>query len=302
MKRRDEVLVGIFVTVAAAILIVGTIWLTRGGLSRGYPLYTRFEWGQALKKGQPVLLAGQSVGYVNKVQLRQGYLDVELQIDNDIHIPARSVATVKPVGIFGDVAIALTPPKPLPLPTEVYRPRDTIPAGPATPDIADIYMRVDSIGESVAQLAHAIQAELVNAGGLKDLRRTLALTASFAAELQTIAANQDRNLTATGAEFRNAAHRLSSMADSGGVIDSTMRNARTTSANLARLSAEVDSTNRSIQLILADVQAGKGTLGMALKDTTMYANARNLLGRLDSLVTDFQKNPKKYINVQFRVF
>ena len=30
--------------------------------------------------------------------------------------------------------------------------------------------------------------------------------------------------------------------------------------------------------------------------------ARNLLGRLDSLVTDFQKNPKKYINVQFRVF
>ena len=59
MKRRDEVLVGIFVTVAVAVLIIGTIWLTRGGLSRGYSLYTRFLWGQALKKGQPVLLIGR---------------------------------------------------------------------------------------------------------------------------------------------------------------------------------------------------------------------------------------------------
>jgi phospholipid/cholesterol/gamma-HCH transport system substrate-binding protein len=299
MKRRDEVLVGIFVTVAVAVLIVGTIWLTRGGLSRGYSLYTRFLWGQALKKGQPVLLAGQSVGYVNSVQLKPGYLDVELRIDNDVKIPARSVATVKPVGIFGDVAVALTPPKPLP--NSYYRPRDTVPAGPPTPDIADIYMRVDSIGESMARLISAFEKDLVLAGGLKDLRRALALTVSFSSELQTIAADQDRNLTATLGEFRAAAHRLSSVADSA-VIDSTMHNVRTTSANLARLSAEMDSTNHQIRGLLADVNAGKGSLGMALKDSTFYSNARNLLGRIDSLVTDFQKNPKKYINVQFRVF
>lgn len=299
MKRRDEVLVGIFVTVAVAVLIVGTIWLTRGGLSRGYSLYTRFAWGQNLKKGQPVLLAGQSVGYVNKVDLKPGYLDVELRIDNDVRIPSRSLATVKPVGIFGDVAVALTPPKPLP--TTAYVARDTVPPGPPTPDIADIYIRVDSIGESVARLTHAMETDLVNTGGLRDLRRALALTVSFSQELQTIAATQDQNLTATMAEFRRAAHRLSSVVDSA-VIDSTMRNVRTTSGNLGRLSAEVDSTNRQLRRLLADVNAGKGSLGMALKDTTFYANARNLLGRMDSLVTDFQKNPKKYINVQVKVF
>ena len=299
MKRRDEVLVGIFVTVAVAVLIVGTIWLTRGGLSRGYSLYTRFLWGQALKKGQPVLLAGQSVGYVNKVDLKPGYLDVELRIDNDVKIPSRSLATVKPVGIFGDVAIALTPPKPLP--TTAYAARDTVPAGPPTPDIADIYNRVDSIGESVARLTHAMEVDLVNAGGLRDLRKAIGLTVSFQQELQTIAATQDRNLTATMAEFRASAHRLSSVVDSA-VVDSTMRNIRATSGNLAHLSAEVDSTNRQLRHLLADVNAGKGSVGMALKDTTFYSNARNLLGRIDSLVTDFQKNPKKYINVQVRVF
>jgi phospholipid/cholesterol/gamma-HCH transport system substrate-binding protein len=300
MRRRDEVLVGIFVTVAVAILIVGTIWLTRGGLSRGYSLYTRFLWGQNLKKGQPVLLAGQSVGYVNDVQLRRaGYLDVELRIDDDVRVPARSLATVKPVGIFGDVAVALTPPKPLP--TTSYNKGDTVPAGPATPDIADIYIRVDSIGANIAKLTGAMQTEFVDAGGMRDLRRAIALTVSFQEQLQSIAALQSRNFTATMDEFRMTAHRVGAVLDSA-VIDSTLRNVRTTSANFARLTAEVDSTNHQLRSLLNDVNAGKGSLGMALKDSTFYVNAKNLLARVDSLVADFQKNPKKYINVQFRVF
>jgi phospholipid/cholesterol/gamma-HCH transport system substrate-binding protein len=299
MRRRNEVLVGILVTVAVAVLIGGTIWLTRGGLQSGYPLYTRFDWGQNLKKGQPVLLAGISVGYVNKVDLKPGYLDVEVRIDNDVKVPTRSLATVKPVGIFGDVAVALTPPKPLPI--TAYKSGDTVPAGPATPDIAEIYDRVDSIGLSVQRLTHAMEQDLVNTGGLRDLRRAIALTVSFEEELHDIAANQDKNLTATGAEFRSAAHKLASSFDST-VVDSTMKNVRTTSANLARLSASVDSTNRQLSALLSNLNGGKGSAGMLLSDTTLYTNIRNLVGRVDSLVTDFQKNPKKYINVQFRVF
>ena len=35
MKRRDEVLVGVFTTVALAVIVLGAIWLARGGLSKG---------------------------------------------------------------------------------------------------------------------------------------------------------------------------------------------------------------------------------------------------------------------------
>ena len=35
MKRRDEVLVGVLLTVATIIGIMGTIWLVRGGLRAG---------------------------------------------------------------------------------------------------------------------------------------------------------------------------------------------------------------------------------------------------------------------------
>jgi len=299
MRRRNEVLVGLLVTFAVTVLIGGTIWLTRGGLQRGYPLYTRFDWGQNLKKGQPVLLAGISVGYVNKVDLKPGYLDVEIRVDDDVKIPSRSEATVKPVGIFGDVAVALTPPKPLP--TTFYAPGDFVKAGPPVADIAEIYDRVDSIGLSVARLTHAMEQDLVNTGGLRDLRRAIALTVSFQQELQQIAANQDRNLSATGAEFRAAAHKLGSALDST-VMDSTLKNVRATSENLARITASVDSTNRQLNNILAELNRGTGSAGMLLRDTTLYINTRNLIARVDSLITDFQKNPKKYINVQVRVF
>jgi phospholipid/cholesterol/gamma-HCH transport system substrate-binding protein len=49
MRRRDEVIVGSFLTVAIAVVLIGTLWLVRGGLSSGYQLYSKFAWGQNLK-------------------------------------------------------------------------------------------------------------------------------------------------------------------------------------------------------------------------------------------------------------
>src|SRR3982751_2059757 len=159
MRRRDEVFVGMLLTVAAAVAVVGTIWLTRGGLSSGYPLYTRFMWGQNLKQGQPVQLAGVSVGYVDDVQLRdEGFLGVTLRIENKYKIPRNSTAAVVPVGIFGDVAVGLSPKAPSPV---AYQAGDTVPAGPSPPGIAEILARVDTIGRRISVITGALEEQLV---------------------------------------------------------------------------------------------------------------------------------------------
>ncbi|HEV7990381.1 MAG TPA: MlaD family protein, partial [Gemmatimonadaceae bacterium] len=244
MKRRDEVLVGVFLSAAVAIALLGTLWLVRGGLSSGYPLYSRFVWGQNLKPGQQVLLAGVAVGAVADVKLRDdGFLDVTLRVNDDVKVPKNSVASVKPVGIFGDAAIALTPKGPSKL---SFTPGDTVPVGPADTDIQAIMNRVDSIGATVQQMTKAINADLVASGGIKDMRKTLgnaaALTESAArlsVQLNSIAAEQNRNLTATMASFRRAASAVDSAK-----IDSTMRNFQTSSASLTRIAANLDSTSR----------------------------------------------------------
>ena len=299
MKRRDEVLVGIFVTVAAVIMVVGIIWLTNGGLSRGYPLYAKFPWGQNLKKGHPVLLAGQEVGHVAQVDLKPGYLDVELGIDKGQQIPKGSTASVVPVGIFGDVAIAFKPP--LPLPTSVYAAGDTVPVGAGPPDMGAILARVDTIGNSVSRLASAIEKEFVSDGGLRDLHRSIASFNTLSGQLSTVIANQDRNVTVMLTDFRRTMNRFSNMIDSASV-DSTVRNVRTMSTNMNRLIRQVDSTNNEMRVLLAKANNGRGSVGMLLNDTTLYSNVRNLVGTLDSLVNDFKRDPKKYINVKITVF
>jgi phospholipid/cholesterol/gamma-HCH transport system substrate-binding protein len=289
-----------FVTVALIILIGGTVWLIRGGFSRGYPLYAKFSWGQNLKNGHPVLLAGQTVGYVSDVTLKAGYLDVELRItEEDQGIPRGSKASVIPVGIFGDVAISFKPP--LPLPTENYNPGDTVPVGAAPADMGAILARVDTIGTSVSRLASAIEKEFVAGGGLRDLRRMTASMATTSEQLSRVIANQDRNVTVLLADFRQTMHKFGSMIDSASV-DSTVRNVRSMSDNMARLIRQVDSTNSEMRLLVAKANNGRGSLGMLLNDTSLYTNVRNLVATTDSLLNDFKKDPKKYINVRVTVF
>ena len=98
------------VTAAIIVTVLGSLWLARGGLSKGYPLYAKFPWGAGLKQGQPVLLVGVSVGYVDEVDLHQdGTLVTTLRIQNHYQVPVTSKATVVANGIFGDMAVAMTP-------------------------------------------------------------------------------------------------------------------------------------------------------------------------------------------------
>jgi phospholipid/cholesterol/gamma-HCH transport system substrate-binding protein len=297
MKRRDEVLVGIFLSVAVAIALLGTLWLVRGGLSSGYQLYSKFAWGQNLKPGQPLLLAGVSVGAVADVQLRDdGFLDVFLRVNNDVKVPKNSVASVKPVGIFGDAAIALTPKGP----SRVYfQPGDTVPVGPGETDIQAIENTVDSIAGTVNLMVRTLNAELVATGGLRDIRKSMANAATLSAnaaqlsvQLNAIAAEQNRNLTATMASFRRAASAVDSAK-----IDSTMRNFQTSSASLTRIAANLDSTSRRADNVVAGIERGEGNAGKLLKDTLLYRDLRGLVTQADSVLADLKKNPKKYINL-----
>jgi phospholipid/cholesterol/gamma-HCH transport system substrate-binding protein len=295
MKRRDEVTVGILITVAVVVLVLGTLWLARGGLRSGYPLYTRFAWGQNLKQGQPVLLAGVNVGYVGDVSLRRdGHLDVMLRIDDQYSVPKGSSAVVKPIGIFGDVAVGLNPPNPVPATS--YASGDTLPPGPPAPDITTIMNRVDTIGQSLQLLMTSMKAEVVDAGTVKELRKTFISAQALSVQAQAALVEQSKNVTQTLASFRAAIDRFQSAVDSQQVV-AAETNLRVASENLAHSSATLDSTLRQARQIVGGVQAGQGSLGKLLTDTSLYNDLRHLTQAGDSLLADLKKNPKKYFNL-----
>ena len=300
MKRRDEVLVGVFITAALLVGVTGTLWLARRGFGAGYEMHSRFPWGAGLKQGQQVLLAGVGIGYVDQVELRpNGYLDVTLEIEKAYQIPQGTTATVVPVGFFGDMAVALTPDSALlrglppgqtipPMP-----PGDTIRAGVPAPGIAQLLQRVDTISSDVSQLTSALNRQFVTRGGFQDVHQTVESTQHLVDQLAVVAAEQSRNLTATLAMIRRSAAAVDSAA-----VDSVLRNVNQSTANLSRLTTELTATTTQINGILARLERGEGSAGMLLNDTTLYSNVRNLLARVDSLTADFKKNPRKYINLE----
>jgi phospholipid/cholesterol/gamma-HCH transport system substrate-binding protein len=291
MKTRDEVLVGLVVTVAIVVTVLGSLWLARGGLSKGYPLYAKFPWGAGLKQGQPVLLVGVNVGYVDQVDLHQdGILVTTLRIAKNYKVPVTSKATVIPNGIFGDQAVALTPSRPDP---RSFKPGDTVPVGPSTPGIAELTSKADSIARSVNSITSALQHELVVAGGIRDLRNTIAATNRLASELASIAEEQSRQLSATMTSLRRATGAIDPVK-----VDSTVKNLRTASANMAELSGQLKETSGKLDMIIAKVDSGNGSAAKLLNDPGAYNDVRMLLQRMDSLVADIKKNPKRYINVR----
>jgi phospholipid/cholesterol/gamma-HCH transport system substrate-binding protein len=291
MRRRNEVLVGLLMTVALAILVLGTIWLLRGGLSQGYPLYAVFKWGAGLKQGSPVLLSGVNIGYVDEVELdlERGNVIVVMRIEDHRVVPDGTSATIEPNGIFGDMLVALRPH----LPSGIYfAAGDTVPSGEPAATMADVIAQADSITGALGDVTEAFELQLVEKGGVESLRRSLEGLERLTAQVNTIAAEQSRQLTLTMGAFRNA---LSSF-DSA-TIDSTVRNLRTTSANLAILTADFQQTSDQLQAVLTKLDSGTGTAAMLLNDPTVYINLTQATARLDSLIADIKANPGKWFRI-----
>jgi phospholipid/cholesterol/gamma-HCH transport system substrate-binding protein len=290
MKHRDDVLVGVVVTIGFVILLIGSVWLVRGGLQSGYPLYARFPWGSGIKQGQSVLLTGVDVGFVGDVDLRpDGTLIVTMRIDKEYHVPQGTTATIEPNGIFGDVDVALRPARP----TNSYiAESDTVPTGRSSPTISDILASVDTASGKLNDVAKTVQVEMVQGGGIADLHQTLQHANHLVVQLSDIAAEESKQLATSMHALNRAVTAIDSAA-----LDSTVQNLKTSSANMASLTDNLKQTTLRLNSVLAKVDSGGGTAGKIINDPAVYNDVHALLARFDSLTADLKNNPKRYINV-----
>jgi phospholipid/cholesterol/gamma-HCH transport system substrate-binding protein len=290
MKRRDEVLVGMVATVSLVMGFLGALWLARGGLMPGYPLHSKFAWGAGLKQGQPVLLAGVSVGYVDKVALMpEGHLVVTMRVRHEYKVPKGTTATVAPNGFFGDMLIALKPSKPT---TETFAEGDTIPQGVGSPAIGDVLVRMDTLASDLAVITRALRKELVDDHGLRDIRATIAKANGVFESVQKLATEQNEELKRTQAALR----KMTTAVDSA-QVDSTLKSMKAAAASFTALSTDLKSTTTRLDSLMAKVNNGPGTVGKLMNDPALYGDVRGTLQRLDSLMADLMKNPKKYVKL-----
>lgn len=290
MKRRDEILVGLFTTAAVVILVVGTIWLLRGGLEKGYALYGIFPFGSGLKEGQPVWISGVTVGFVDNVDLKDdGELIVEFRIKDKYKVPIGTTATIVPNGFFGDVAIALTPKQPNPV---SHQPGDTVPTGVGTAGLQVLASRADSLSVTAQAILGGFRTQLIDSGGVREMRQMMVTMNRVASQLSAVVAAQSRQLDMTLASVRSRVASIDSIK-----VDSAVTALQHASANFEAISAEFKATSTKLNAMLAKVDSGQGSAGKLLNDEKLYTNMLSLVSRVDSVIIDLKKNPKRYINL-----
>jgi phospholipid/cholesterol/gamma-HCH transport system substrate-binding protein len=108
-----ELLVGIFVLLGLAAVAYLSIKLGSGSTVGGqtYHIEARFANSGGLNRGASVLVAGVTIGRVDRI-----YLDPEdfsaiavLRVRRDILLPADTMASIKTTGLIGDKYISLAP-------------------------------------------------------------------------------------------------------------------------------------------------------------------------------------------------
>lgn len=293
---RKELLIGIFVIVALALLFFGINFLKGINLFKAANyFYATYDNVEGLAQSAPVTLNGYKIGLVREIRydyINPGNVTVEMSLDKELRIPMGTKAVVA-TDILGTASITLTLGNPR---DGFHNIGDTIigannPGMMAAlsdnlmPAVSSIFPKIDTLLTNInaivadpaltASVKRLDNITLELEKSLTSLRGVLAAMPPITKDLKNITANVDTmttNLSATSTAL-NEAH-----------IDSLMLDLRATVSNIEELTAQLNNPESSV--------------GKLTHDPELYNNINSTISSLDSLFVDIKRNPKRYINVK----
>jgi phospholipid/cholesterol/gamma-HCH transport system substrate-binding protein len=292
LHYKREATVGALVILGIAAFLVGTMWLGGKDFTAGGAVVARFTDVTNLKRGSPVTVSGVAIGRVEEVRFR-GVGDVAafLSLPEDLPLRADARAEIVSVGLVGDQAIRLHPgsaAEPLPPGAEI--------PGTAAAGLADLGADLGARAGRVLEGAERFTAE----ENVVLLRQTLTSIERLTRTLADPKFAPTAELTRT----LEALHRVLERTDRA-LADSTTRRtlARldTVSASFDALARQATSASARLDTMLANVNAGRGTLGRFAADSGLYEDLRETNRALQELLRSLAKEPGR-LNVEVKMF
>lgn len=298
MKVSREIKTAILVIASILLFIWGYSFLKGRDLLADYKtFYVHYDNVEGLAVSAPVTISGLVVGKVSSIELVQntGKLIVEIQIKNDFPIAKSSIVNIYEPGLIGGKQIQIVPNL---TDKNIAESGDTLQGGVVPGLTALVGEKLTPLQEKVEKMVVSIDAVMADVNGILDEKTKANLRSSIA------------NLNETLAEFKGVAANTNDMlADNKAKISSALANADKASANFAKISDSIakadlgktikklDATLASVDQIMNDLNAGKGTAGKMLKDEALYTNLNKTSKELELLLQDLRLNPNRYINV-----
>lgn len=293
-KFSKEIQIGLVAVAALLVLFFGLKFLKGMTLfSSDNRYFVKFKDVSGLSMSSPIFANGYRVGVVEDIVFdyaNTGEIVATIGIDPKLSVPAGSRAeiasdlmgNVKVELVLGDAAQGMV------------APGDTITgcqrlgamgkAADMIPTVQQMLPKLDSILASVNTLLAdpAIANSLHNVDQITaDLTRTShdlsQLTAALNSQMPQMLRNADGVLANTNQITKNISD-----------------------LDIATTMASVNTTLRNVEQMTATLNSKEGTLGLLMRDPSLYTNLNATMMHADSLMIDLKQHPKRYVH--FSVF
>ncbi|AIY13918.1 MlaD family protein [Cellulophaga baltica] len=298
MKISREIKTGIIVVGGILLFLMGFSYLKSSSLfDNSKTFYAVYNNVGGLQTGTPVSINGYNVGKVNGIKFKDdsGKLLVTFSVSNEFDFSNNSKAELYDTGIIGGKGIQIIP---MFDGSPSAKSGDTL-ISSIKPGLTDL------VQKNLAPLQSKIEGAVTNADSLlinfnqvldtktkKDLRESIS------------------GLNTLVKSFQGSANALNGLlADNKGNLDTSIKNMAAMTDNFKNLSDSIskaglvetmkslESTVASLDVMLAKMENGDGTIGKLMTDEELYTNLANSSKELDLLLQDFRLNPKRYVNV-----
>lgn len=332
MSRRREILVGAVILAAVIVAVLGTFYLQ--GTNWGRPsiqVDVLLRDVAQLAEGNAVKYRGVNIGKVDGIEVEPSGEAVRLMLllDQDVVLPADAVVVVAPESMFGSWQAEIVAREQYPrfaffeVPAGAQRAGVPVLGGYALPELSRLTASAEQISdnlallsdrfevafndETAASLAQAIQnIEAIS----QEIRELVVQQSEIALSLTSNADSALAEIQMASSAARRSFERLDEvLTDSQ--IDSIVTSVRLATASIKEIAenltgptadlsstlARADSAFARIDRLAARVEAGEGTIGRLMVDSTLAVRAGDVMEQLDLLLKDLRENPRRYVRL-----
>ncbi len=286
-----NVIIGVFVLVACAIVVFIILFLHPSVGNEGQKLYVRFSDIDKVNVGTRVTFAGKPIGEVTEIHevknAREGIADssghlymytLTLSVDTEVKVYATDQISLRTSGLLGERSVAIIPILPPPdQKLQLVTNKDILYAiqtgsvEETMSEFKEVASKFDVALDHITSTLEDIKKE--------ELIKKIADTAQNLSEI-TAALDEPEELSNILSNLLEFTTLLSTrLPASWDTLDESLEGFKNTAKNTR------DFTATTMQIV-TNVSEGKGTVGKVLVDEDMYLEIKAILGKVDTLAND----------------
>ena len=300
MKRLpDEFYIGLAMTVATLIVIVGVLYLSNSNfLQKGLTINVVVADAGNLTTGDDVYLLGVKIGSVKAIHIQRDNVVVQLKIEEHKSIPEDSRFVIRQKNLLGEKMVTIIQGK-----SARFLPNNARVPGEVDLGMSELSSKAKELSDRMISLLEQASAVI---GGEDSGGGLYAAVNRLNGSLEAIDAVLNQNRSRVSRILQNVeagSRQFQALGDTSSVsLARLLRGLEENNARLAVLLKESSAAATSLDTILNRLQAGKGSLGKLATDDSLYVHMTRTFRNLDSLLTQMKKNPDKYLNVKVKLF